>query len=42
MVIEEANPPSKIRRVVVPSVQQSIQAEQSETQPLNLPLVPGT
>ena len=35
------NPSSKIRRVVVPSVQQSIQAEQAVAQPLNQPLVPS-
>ena len=42
VVIEEANLPSKMRREVMPSVEQSEQAEQAAAQPLNLPLVPST
>ena len=42
MVIEEANPPFEMRRVVMPLVQQSKQVEQAIAQPLNLPLVPST
>ena len=42
MVIEEANPPFEMRRVVVPLVQQYKQVEQAIAQPLNLPLVPST
>ena len=38
VVIEEANPPLKMK-VVVPLVQQSEQVEQAATEPLNLPLV---
>ena len=42
MVIKEANPPSEMKRAVVPSVQQFEQLEQAAAQPLNLPLVPST
>ena len=39
VAIEDLNPPSKIRRVVLPSKQQ---IEQTVSQPSNLPLVPTT
>ena len=42
IVIKEASPTSKMRKVVVPSVKQSIQITQVETQSLNQPLVPST
>ena len=41
-VIEEANPSLEMRRVVVPSVEQSKQVEQAAAEPLNLTLVPST
>ena len=41
MLIEEASPPSDMRRVVVPSVKQAKQVGQVATQPLNPPLVPA-
>ena len=40
VVIEEANPPSEMRRVVVPSVHQEELTEQPTAQPTILPLVP--
>ena len=39
MLIEEANPPSEIRKVVVPFVHQDNQVGQTATLLLNLPLV---
>ena len=41
VAIEEANPPSEMRRVVVPSMQQTKQVGQATTQPLNVPLAPA-
>ena len=42
MVIEEANPPSEMRKVVEPLKRQSVQAAAAEVQSLNVPLVPST
>ena len=41
VVIEKVNPPSKMRRVFVSSMQQFEQAIQATTQSLNLPLAPA-
>ena len=41
MVIDEANPPFEIRRIVLPPERQFVQVGQAATQSLNLPLVPS-
>ena len=40
MVIEEVNPPSKMRRVVLPSEEQERRSEQPTAQSSSLPLIP--
>ena len=42
VVIEEANPPSEMRKAVVPSEQQFVQDVAVKVQSLNLPLAPNT
>ena len=40
MVIEDINPPSEMRRVVLPSEGAEGRIEQPATQPVNLPVIP--
>ena len=40
IVIEDANPPSKMRRVILPSQESSQQSAQPTIQPSSLPLIP--